>query len=118
VLVQRTTAPEQGRRVVCALLDRNQLLEWGGEVVIENHVNVIRPAKEQGQPLSLPSLNAFLSTKTLDRLIRCITGSVAVSAYELESLPMPDVATLSSWEALRGEDLEDAVASAYQPALR
>jgi adenine-specific DNA-methyltransferase len=118
VLVQRTTAPEQGRRLVCTQLTPDELRDWGGEVVVENHVNVIRPIEGGDQALSLGTLAALLSTKTVDRLIRCITGSVAVSAYELESLPMPDAATMATWESKRGEDLEAAVSSAYQPALR
>jgi adenine-specific DNA-methyltransferase len=40
---------------------------------------------------------------------------VAVSAYELESIALPDAETLVSWESLRGEELECAVAAAYRP---
>jgi adenine-specific DNA-methyltransferase len=32
---------------------------------------------------------AILNTAVVDQLFRCINGSVAVSAYELESLPLP-----------------------------
>ena len=32
---------------------------------------------------------AFLSSQAADRAFRCISGSVAVSAYELEALPLP-----------------------------
>ena len=42
VLVQRTTAPEQPRRLVAAVLDAETLEAWGGCVVVENHVNVLR----------------------------------------------------------------------------
>ncbi len=47
--------------------------------------------------------------------MRCISGSVAVSAYELESLPLPDATILRAWEDLRGDELERAVAMTYQP---
>jgi adenine-specific DNA-methyltransferase len=114
VLVQRTTAPEQQQRVVCVELTPADLLAWGGAVVVENHVNVLRPSVS-GPLLSHAALAAVLSTSTIDRLTRCISGSVALSAYELESLPMPHGETLATWEALRGEDLERAVAAAYQP---
>jgi adenine-specific DNA-methyltransferase len=114
VLVQRTTAPEQQRRVVCVELSPDALGAWGGAVVVENHVNVIRPS--QPMPLlSRAALTAVLSTRTIDRLTRCISGSVALSAYELESLPLPDAETLAAWEDLRGEALERAVARAYRP---
>ncbi|MEJ5915942.1 Eco57I restriction-modification methylase domain-containing protein, partial [Pseudokineococcus sp. 1T1Z-3] len=42
VLVQRTTAPEQARRLVAADLSPDLLEQWGGSVVVENHVNVLR----------------------------------------------------------------------------
>jgi adenine-specific DNA-methyltransferase len=42
VLVQRTTAKEQSRRVIAAVLPVRVLRDHGG-VVIENHLNMIRP---------------------------------------------------------------------------
>jgi adenine-specific DNA-methyltransferase len=117
VLVQRTTAPEQQRRVVCVELSPEALQDWGGSVVVENHVNVIRPVCRTSL-LSCAALTAVLSTATIDRLTRCISGSVALSAYELESLPLPDAGTLAAWETLRGDALERAVANAYRPAAR
>jgi len=113
VLVQRTTSPEQQRRVVSIELTSQLLDEWGGAIVVENHVNVVRPRGDGPPLLSRPLLAALLSTRTIDRLMRCISGSVAVSAYELESLPLPDSATLEKWESLHGDELEEAVASAY-----
>jgi adenine-specific DNA-methyltransferase len=56
-----------------------------------------------------------LATRTLDRLTRCISGSVAISAYELESLPLPAREVLAAWEELEGQELEAAVAKAYRP---
>ena len=117
VLVQRTTAPEQQRRVVCVELSLKALQEWGEAVVVENHVNVIRP-REPTPLLSNAALTAVLSTNTIDRLTRCISGSVALSAYELESLPLPDAETLATWEPLRGDALERAVAASYRPTIR
>ncbi len=115
ILVQRTTSPEQGRRLVCVELTPKLLIQWGGRVVVENHVNVIRPRLGTKQGCSLETLAALLTTRTFDRLVRCIAGSVAVSAYELEALPLPDATTLSGWDSLRGEKLESAVANVYAP---
>jgi adenine-specific DNA-methyltransferase len=114
VLVQRTTAPEQRRRLVAAELTGEDLMRLG-PVVVENHVNVLRP-RAQHVLLSRATLARLLATKTLDRLMRCISGSVALSAYELESLPLPGEATVASWETLYGDDLEQSVAEAYRPA--
>ncbi len=114
VLVQRTTAPEQPRRLVAAELTAEDV-ERLGPVVVENHVNVLRP-RAHNVLISRATLARLLETRTLDRLMRCISGSVALSAYELDSLPLPDEATLASWEQLHGHDLEQAVAEAYRPA--
>ncbi len=116
ILVQRTSAPEQQRRLVAASLDAATLAEWGGEVVVENHVNVLRPI---GTPLASQRLLAdLLATKTLDAVARCISGSVALSAFELESLPLPPGDVLTEWEMLTGRDLDRAVADAYRGVKR
>ncbi|MDO9443668.1 MAG: N-6 DNA methylase [Beijerinckiaceae bacterium] len=116
ILVQRTTAPEQARRIVSAQITAEDLAELGGRAVIENHVNVLRPAASAGDTaITQATLAAVLSTSTIDRLMRCISGSVALSAYELEALPLPNASILESWEPLRGTDLERAVAAAYRP---
>lgn len=45
--------------------------------------------------------------------MRCLSGSVAVSAYELESLPLPSAKVLRDWNTLTGTALEAAVASGH-----
>lgn len=119
VLVQRTTAPEQQRRLVVAELTEDDLARSSGGVVVENHVNIIKPVGNE-QLLSRRLLTRILSTDALDKLVRCISGSVALSAYELESITLPDAQTLNAWESLPSEELERAVARTYglpeQPA--
>jgi adenine-specific DNA-methyltransferase len=88
LLVQRTTAPEQPRRLVAAILDEATLAALGGEVVIENHLNVC--TWNGHGPLSPEILREYLMGDEADRLYRCMTGSVAVSAFELGELPLPD----------------------------
>lgn len=113
VLLQRTTAPEQTRRLVASLMDADALQAWGGRVVVENHVNVLTPVVDE--PLiDLATLAGVLSTKTLDRVMRSLSGSVAVSAYEVEALPFPNGEVVASWNGLTGSDLERAVANAYR----
>jgi adenine-specific DNA-methyltransferase len=36
-------------------------------------------------------VTALLKSALMDSVFRCINGSVAVSAYELESLPLPSI---------------------------
>jgi adenine-specific DNA-methyltransferase len=114
VLVQRTTAPEQPRRLVAACLTAQDLEdEWGGAVVVENHVNVLRPIDGSGGLVSAELLAALLNTSTLDRLYRCLTGTVAVSAYELEALPLPSDETLAALDGLPSRDVAAALAQAF-----
>lgn len=112
VLVQRTTAPEQTRRLTSVHLTEGDLDDLGGSVVIENHVNVLRPST--GTPLlSMELLNRLLQSSALDAVARCISGSVALSAFELSALPLPDAETLAKWETLDDHSLNCAVNSAY-----
>lgn len=94
VLLQRTTAKEQSRRLIAAALPA-AFLETHGAVVIENHLNMLRPLSDR-PAVPAATLAAFLNSAAADRAFRCVSGSVAVSAYELEALPLP------SPEALRG----------------
>lgn len=98
VLLQRTTAKEQQRRLIAAALPASFVTRHKG-VVIENHLNMIRPLT--GEPL-VPAevLAAFLNSAAADRAFRCVSGSVAVSAYELESLPLPSPAALAEFARL------------------
>jgi adenine-specific DNA-methyltransferase len=112
VLVQRTTAPEQPRRLLAAALDDQTLAAWGGQVIVENHVNVLT-CDGRKTPLTLRILVALLHSTALDRVYRCITGSVAVSAYELAALPLPGPEVLRSWNSLDENGLNAAISRVY-----
>ncbi|WP_158633120.1 Eco57I restriction-modification methylase domain-containing protein [Amycolatopsis sp. WAC 01376] len=114
VLVQRTTAPEQSRRLVAAYLSTEALEARHGRVTVENHVNVLRPTVPD--PVLTPeALTRVLATKTMDQVVRSISGSVALSAYELESIPLPRPNIVRTWNDLEGTALEAAIAAAYRP---
>ena len=98
ILLQRTTAKEQSRRLVAAELPA-AFIERHNGVVIENHLNMIRPIHAT-PAVSLAALAALLNTHVLDQLFRCLNGSVAVSAYELEALPLPAPEAMQSMERL------------------
>jgi adenine-specific DNA-methyltransferase len=88
VLLQRTTAKEQSRRLIAAALPQS-FLKRHRAAVVENHLNMIRPL--DGMPrVGTDVMAAFLNSAAADQAFRCISGSVAVSAYELEALPLPD----------------------------
>lgn len=97
VLVQRTTAKEQARRLIAAELPAEFIAEHGG-VVVENHLNMVRA---KGKPKVPPAVvAALLNSRALDQVFRCMNGSVAVSAFELEALPLPTVAALKTLKRL------------------
>lgn len=98
VLLQRTTAKEQERRLIAAELPAD-FIRAHGAVVIENHLNMIRPLN--GKPAVEPRvLAAFLNAPIVDQAFRCVSGSVAVSAFELEALPLPPPSTLNEFARL------------------
>lgn len=93
VLVQRTTAKEQTRRLIAAELPADFVAEHRG-VVIENHLNMIRPGRQPKVPPAV--IAALLNSRALDDVFRCMNGSVAVSAFELEALPLPTARELQA----------------------
>ncbi len=93
VLVQRTTAKEQARRLIAAELP-SEFVEAHGGVVVENHLNMVRAQGKPKAPASV--IAALLNSRAVDEVFRCMNGSVAVSAFELKALPLPDPAKLKN----------------------
>jgi adenine-specific DNA-methyltransferase len=123
VLVQRTTAKEQNRRLIAAALPP-QFVFRHGAVVVENHLNMIKPTVKR-PPVSADVLAAFLNSAAADGAFRCVSGSVAVSAYELEAMPLPRVDSLDFFVRLVRENaprdqLESTCVGLYgrSPVLR
>ena len=93
VLLQRTTAKEQRRRLIAAAIPED-FMRQHTVVVVENHLNMVLPIGD-GPKVDARVLAAFLNSTAADRAFRCVSGSVAVSAYELEAMPIPYVGDLS-----------------------
>jgi len=117
VLLQRTTAKEQDRRLIAAEMPESFVAGHSGGVIIENHLNMIR--SRATRPTVPPAvIAAVLNSRAADAAFRCISGSVAVSAFELEELPLPSpptmrkIATLIDREAPAAE-IEGTIAAAY-----
>ncbi len=87
VLVQRTTAKEQPRRLIAAELPAKFIREHKG-VTVENHLNMVRSIRPNPS-VTLTTIAALLNSVAVDAAFRCLNGSVAVSAFELEELPLP-----------------------------
>ncbi len=97
-LVQRTTAKEQRRRLIAAELPASFIHEHGA-VVVENHLNMVRPLN--GAPSVSPAaLTALLNSNVVDQVFRCLNGRLAVSAYELQALPLPSPEDMQEMELL------------------
>lgn len=116
VLLQRTTSKEQNRRLKAAELPMSFVKKHGG-VVIENHLNMIKPLEDEPK-VNPAALSALLNSEVVDRLFRCINGSVAVSAYELKSLPLPSPEDMKVIEQMvncraRRNAIEQAVERLY-----
>lgn len=110
VVYQRVTSSDQPNRLVCAPVPKRLFDDFGG-IVGENHVGILERTSGRAE-ISPQLLSKVLRTETVDRLFRCISGATNVSAYEIESLPLPDTARLK--DALRrGLQPEDAVRCAY-----
>lgn len=109
VLIQRTTAKEQHRRLIAAEMPA-EFVAQHGRVTVENHLNMVLPIVAKPK-VPVSAVAAFLATMTADRVLRCINASVAVSASELEAMPLPAAEDLLT--ALASPDPEKAVARLY-----
>ncbi len=115
ILVQRTTAKEQPRRLIATLLPGSYLSEHPGGVVIENHLNLIR--NMNGSGVSLSAICQLLNSKAVDQVFRCISGSVAVSAYELNAIPLPQAKEISQLDQMLQENRSAAEVEAFISGL-
>jgi adenine-specific DNA-methyltransferase len=97
VLVQRTTAKEQARRLIATELPPEFVRKHRG-VVVENHLNMVRPNPDS--KVSNAVVAALLNSSIVDAVFRCMSGSVAVSAFELEALPLPEISAVTKLEDL------------------
>jgi len=116
VLVQRTTSKEQEKRIMAAIIPQEFIDEFDG-VVVENHVNVIY-SNDLFSNVDARVIEKVLNSATVDRIFRCISGSVAVSAYELNAIPLPDLSKLTELRdfidsGMTSLQLEGAIAKIY-----
>ncbi len=52
---------------------------------------------------------ALFNSRVVDEVFRCMNGSVAVSAFELEALPLPDIAQLKTLKRLVAQSADRAL---------
>ena len=76
-----------------------EFIEEHRAIVVENHLNMLKPLSATPR-VSAEVLSAFLNSAAADHAFRCVSGSVAVSAYELEALPLPSPDALVGLQSL------------------
>ena len=116
VLLQRTTAKEQNRRLFAAELP-SWFIEQHGGVIVENHLNMIR-SNGKSPVVSPRILTVLLNSEVVDQVFRCISGSVSVSAYEINALPLPSPQSIVELEqqiknGKKGRELEYLIQDLY-----
>jgi adenine-specific DNA-methyltransferase len=116
VLLQRTTAKEQPRRLIAAEMPESFIQRYKG-VIVENHLNMIR-AVVPAPRVPAAVIAALLNSAVVDAAFRCINGSVAVSAFELEELPLPPPPVMKKLATLvaagaTARKIEAVIAAAY-----
>ena len=116
ILVQRTTAKEQRRRLIAAELPAS-FIKRHGAVIVENHLNMVRPCAPKSAQVCSAAVAALLNSPVADDAFRCISGSVAVSAFELEALPLPSVAQMKGVERLIETGAKPETIDAYIHSL-
>lgn len=114
ILLQRTTAKEQEKRLIAALLPKDL---YKNGVTVENHLNMILPTGNKPK-ISAEVLTVLLNSNVVNQAFKCISGSVAVSAYELESMPLPPLEKISYIETLlksgvSSEEIDNACNKLY-----
>ena len=114
VILQRVTSSDQSKRLIGAPVPEKLRREFGG-VVGENHTVFLEQSGAKAK-LAPRKLADVLRSKIIDRLFRCISGSVNVSVYELNQLPMPDPEVLVKTLG-EGQAIDAAVLAAFVAAL-
>ena len=104
LLLQRTTAKEQHRRLIGAVMPVTVITAHRA-VAVENHLNMV-VATSSKPSVPLKALARFFASETADRVMRCINASVAISATELEAMPLPAAGGLVSAMAAADPEAE------------
>lgn len=110
VVIQRVTSNDQPRRLVAAAVSPGVFATYGG-FIGENHVVIMEQVTDK-PALPPAKLAKLLSTHTVDRYFRCISGATNVSAFELNQLGLPNPQALKEAIA-NGGSMDEAVNQAF-----
>lgn len=93
IIMRRFTAKEERRRLVAAVLRKNELPS--SHLGFENHLNFIHALGGELEERDAVGLTALLNSELFDRYFRITSGHTQVNATELRALPLPDRDLLS-----------------------
>ncbi len=88
IILQRTTNRSQKRRLIAAVVRKDEVPGQRG-FVSENHTILILPDPARRQAVPLKMLCRLLNTAAVDARFRRISGTVSVSTKALRELPLP-----------------------------
>lgn len=111
VILQRVTSNDQPRRLVAAYVPQ-RIIDFYGGFVGENHIVVLEQQSHKPE-LTPTQLAKLLSTTTVDRCFRCISGATNVSIFELNQLNLPDPSRLKR-HLKSGHDMSTAARMAIE----
>jgi adenine-specific DNA-methyltransferase len=116
IVLQRTSNRRQKRRLIAAIIRRNEVPGQNG-FVSENHTILILPAPGKKQAVSLETLCRLLNTEAVDARFRRISGTVSVSTKALRTLPLPAAQEIQ--KAIKGLSSDDEAArQAYAQSVK
>ena len=106
IAVKRTSNSKQSRRIYCAYISKGFVQDYEAYLG-ENHVNLLVP-EGTSTSMNLELLAQVLNSAPVDEAFRCLSGSSAVSKYELSRLPLPELENVQKRLA-EGFDISAAV---------
>lgn len=110
VVLKRTSPDGKPRHLICAPVPVTLLERYGG-FVAENHV-IVLTRKTDGSSFEPELLTGVLNSRSVNLAYHCFSGTISVSRFALESLPLPDPNMVQSFIG-EGNNIETSVLAGY-----
>ncbi len=110
VAIKRTSNSGQDRRIYCAHIHSQFVFKYGAYLA-ENHVNLLFQSNGQCS-IDLELFARILNSTPVDDAFRCLSGSSAVSKYELTRLPIPDIELVQK-RIDQGMNIDEAIEAEF-----
>lgn len=110
LLVKRFTSKEERKRLQCALLFKNDFINYKS-ISTENHLNYITKMTGEMLEQELYGLFVIFNSNYIDKYFRILNGSTQVNANEINSIPLPsliDIINLGK-QAMHYQFLDDKI---------